>query len=424
MKKNNLNIEFNSKHFLADKRILLASYTWKDDKGNHSHLGGPPQDLYRYLSKNAKEVVFLEQPQSYCPDITPLLTRTSHGVEEPSISFPMWWFPLHNTQPDIQQKPLSYALFKLRDIFSMLYFTILLHKKFDIFIGVESINATFGVMLRSIGLVDKVVYDVIDYSDQRFSNKILNKIFHILDRFCCYRSDFSWIQTHLVSSMRIQLGADKNKICTEIIKPSGFGEDESSLHKESITNYSYGHLVYVGSLHQDDGVDKLIEAMPLILANNNNVKLTIIGGGSLENELKQKVKELSIDSIVDFLGFIGDPVKVESILSSASIGIAPYRDNKTSVKRFNDPSKPKLYLGCSLPVIITDVPHIAKEIEKSNAGILVQWDSNDIAKNINYLLDNPEILLQYKKNAIKMATKYTWNALFNDLFRKMLLSPE
>ena len=178
-------------------------------------------------------------------------------------------------------------------------------------------------------------------------------------------------------------------------------------------------LVYVGALHPTDGVDCLVEAMPKIVAQVPGTKLIIVGDGIEATKLKARTREMNLEKNIQFLGTIGNPSEVERILLSSAIGIVPYRQDKLSLKYYNDPSKPRLYLGCSLPVIITDVPEVAEEIDRRRAGICIEWSSSALAEAAVSLLKDKHLLAEYRSNSLVMAQDFTWDRIFDSVFYQM-----
>ncbi len=410
---------FDSRHPLAKTCVCIVSYTWKDEKGRPSHIAGPPQDLYRYLKSRAKEVVFIEQPQSYCVDVTPTMTVCLNGVEQKPIRFPMFWFPYNTARADIQQTPFPYIAFKIRDVLSTAYFMLRLGRRFDLYVGVEAVNAIMGIWLRRFKVAKKIVYDVIDYSPKRFDNTKLNEIFHAMDRYCVHGADWAWVQSGRVKPMRLELGAKDDLICPHILKKSGFGADISRVRVDSKESFDPHRLVYVGALHPTDGVDCLVEAMPQILEKVPQAKLVIVGDGIDAPKLRDRVQELGLEKNIEFLGTIGNPTEIENLLASSALGIVPYRKDHLSLKHFNDPSKPRLYLGCGLPVVITDVPEVAKEIHQRKAGMIIDWSPAALAEAVVSLLTDQVKLAEFRSNSLRMAEDFTWDKIFSNVFSQM-----
>lgn len=67
------------------------------------------------------------------------------------------------------------------------------------------------------------------------------------------------------------------------------------------------HLVSAGRLSREKGTDVLLRAMPAVLEALPHARLSILGNGPLESELKQQAERLGVAAAVDFLGFRQNP---------------------------------------------------------------------------------------------------------------------
>jgi glycosyltransferase involved in cell wall biosynthesis len=158
--------------------------------------------------------------------------------------------------------------------------------------------------------------------------------------------------------------------------------------------------------------------LPTILNSVPNVELIIIGGGPLMGELKETRRTLGLESQVKFLGYMKYS-NVMRFLSDCHIGLAPYStSDKTSLT--TDPLKPKLYMACALPVIITNLSEIASEIAESEAGLVVRYDKDELAEVAVKLLTDVELFKKCSKNALKVACRYEWNNIFDKAFNRII----
>jgi len=67
----------------------------------------------------------------------------------------------------------------------------------------------------------------------------------------------------------------------------------------------------------------------------------------------------NLDNYFKIYGSINNHITIEKILMSCGIAIAPYSSiDKNNFSFYADPGKVKFYLGCGLPIVITDVPPI------------------------------------------------------------------
>ena len=75
-----------------------------------------------------------------------------------------------------------------------------------------------------------------------------------------------------------------------------------------------------------------------------------------------------------------------------------------------------MYLACGLPVIITKVPPIAREIEENKAGIAIDYKKEELANAVFKLLGDEKLYLEYRKNATLMAKQFDWVSILNKAF--------
>ena len=66
------------------------------------------------------------------------------------------------------------------------------------------------------------------------------------------------------------------------------------------------------------------------------------------------------------------------------------------------------------------MPQVAYEIERNKCGIAINDDRQELTDALVTLLTNDKMLCEFRKNAIVMATKYTWDKIFNKAFKKTL----
>lgn len=66
-------------------------------------------------------------------------------------------------------------------------------------------------------------------------------------------------------------------------------------------------IVMISRLEPVKNIVGVLNVLSRLVENGSNIKLTIAGNGTLENELKNKVKELHLSNNVEFVGFITDP---------------------------------------------------------------------------------------------------------------------
>ena len=123
--------------------------------------------------------------------------------------------------------------------------------------------------------------------------------------------------------------------------------------------------VYVGRLERGKGLDVLLKAWRELLARGRDVRLLIVGEGTLKEELLNLAAVLQIEKNVDFAGRVEE---VGGYLRSSDMFILPSFGEGMSVAMLEA-------MACGLAVISTDIGGTREVIENRRNGILVQAGS-------------------------------------------------
>jgi len=301
----------------------------------------------------------------------------------------------------------------LKDSVLGLYYGFKFGRNTDLFIGMDNLLAFVGLILKKFGIVKQVYYVVIDYMPRRYNNFILNYIYYSLDKYVLYKSDMVFsLNDKIIKSRIIDRKYNKNKV-KYFITPYG---NHSSLRTNSdYYNYGKNTIVYFGGIMRDKGSELFVPIVKsLIKRGFSDLKFLVIGGGDLDY-LKNEVKINNLDNYFEITGRIDSHEEAENLLLKSAIALAPYYpEDKNSISYYSDMGKVKVYLGCGLPIVITDVPPIAKVIDNEKAGIITQYDPEEIAEKIIKIRNEIDI---YKKNAISLGKSFDWQKIFDSYFK-------
>ena len=157
-----------------------------------------------------------------------------------------------------------------------------------------------------------------------------------------------------------------------------------SLAKAGGTPYSGDgpNLVAGGRFVREKGIDLLLDAMPRVLASFPRARLTLLGEGPLEKELKQQAQRLGIGEKVHFAGLQINPWRY---FQHADLVIVPSRlDGLPFV------AVEALVVGT--PVVATDCPGAIREIKDDNKWVVLAApeDPPALAEAIVSRLRKPE----------------------------------
>lgn len=383
----------------SDSNILIISHYYKRALSG----GGPPQEIRDHFLPKVKKIYYIEHPFPNATDHKSSMTIYENGVLKKQI------FTFSIRGPE--------ALLYILDFLKTIYFLLISKTKFDLCVALDNLNTVSMIPFRKIGLIKKLAFYTIDYNPLRFGNKTLNNIYHFLDKLACYYADAIWVLSKKMDIARKKNGVDAKRMAPSILLPMGANlERIKVLPFEKIQRYQ---IVYAGFLMEKQGVQLAIRSLPYVIKKIPYIKFVIIGQGEYGKSLKQLTKELNMTDYIEFKGFIKNHREVEKILCKSALAVAPYVDSPDNYTRYTDPGKPKLYLGCGLPVVITDVPQIAHIIQSKKAGITVDYETNSFANAIIKLLSDDIQYKQFRQNAINLSKNYNTNTLIANALEKI-----
>lgn len=185
----------------------------------------------------------------------------------------------------------------------------------------------------------------------------------------------------------------------------------STVEDKTISEFKKkGNLVIgnIGRLSEQKGMEYFIEAISIINKENNKVKFCIIGSGEDENKLKNMVKDLALENIIEFLGYRSDIQNLISqmdfvVLSSLWEGL---------------PLTPIEAFSVGKTIVATAVDGTVEIVTDGENGFLVPpRDSKELAKSIIKLMKNESIRKKFEKKAQET---YQNEFSFNKLTKKYI----
>lgn len=263
-----------------------------------------------------------------------------------------------------------------------------------VFMGINYYCAFCGIILKKLGRVDYVIYRVMDFFPLPTSGvyRTLNRLFYVFDKFCLKNADSIWFTTegHIIG--REKYGYFDRKKANYQMIPLAVKLDKFVFKK--VANHD---IIYCGIISKYHMMDMVFEVVEKLTKDFPDTKLKIIGSGPDEDYFKKLAQTKNINKNIVFYGFVDEGPKFNDLMSDSTLGIALYKDEENFMK-YTEPAKVKYYLNFGVPVIVSDVPKIAQELDKLKVAFCVKNNAHDIASTIKAYFNDTKMQNEYKNN--------------------------
>jgi glycosyltransferase involved in cell wall biosynthesis len=173
----------------------------------------------------------------------------------------------------------------------------------------------------------------------------------------------------------------------------------------------------MGHLLAKQGVQLVLEILPELVKLYPKIKFKIIGAGSYKEELESIALRNGVKNYCYFLGKIDKIKELEDEVARSTIAVAPYTKKLDTWTYYADPGKIKTYLGCGVPVVLTDIPWNARDIDKNECGIVIEESKESLLNAVKFLLQKDNNI-RYRENSKKYSKSFNYDSIFKYVFCK------
>lgn len=281
-------------------------------------------------------------------------------------------------------------------------------KKIDIYFTVNAFTAWIGNFMKGFSIVNKTIFWVWDYYPPIHENKIIMLMRYIywqFDKISSYSDRVAFVNRRLLD-LRKDIGIYQKNAKHPIVP---IGTDKFPyVHRKNIQALTFG---FIGVLKKSQGLGIVFENAEALSKEFTNIRYEIVGSGPDEKYFKAQAKKSHIQST--FYGYL-EGESFNDVLRKCRIGIATYISDTSSVSHYGDPGKIKRYLSLGIPVIATDVLEFSKEVKRSKAGVIIDYN------NTNAFIDAVKSIIarypEYSKNAYVLSQKYYYKKIYPKIF--------
>lgn len=144
-------------------------------------------------------------------------------------------------------------------------------------------------------------------------------------------------------------------------------------------------IAFIGSFYAYEGLDLLVAAMPRLLAARPDIRLLLVGGGQVTEEIKQQVAQLGLQDVVIMTGRVPNE-EVESYYSVTDLLVYPRKSMRLT--DLVTPLKPLEAMAQKSLFLASDVGGHKELVRDGVTGTLFKADDlDDLVKTLLDLLE-------------------------------------
>lgn len=283
-------------------------------------------------------------------------------------------------------------------------------------IHANDLNALIPSYKAAKKLKCKLIYDSHEICVENFFNggsKLYAKYLKHTEKRICKKLDRMICVSHAAADyFAKEYGIEKPTVITNCsLKSEQCFSDEKNPGFEVLNH---------GQFYAGRGYDIMVEASQY-LKDYPEIKLAMRGFGRMEQQLKDRTKELKADNVLFY-----PPVLVQELIPEASKSMVGVAVTEAICLNFKLSVSNKLfeYASAGLPVIMSDIPEHRYLNEKYKFGVIIENNSpEEFAAAAIKLYTDKAFYAQCVENAKRMSEEIYWEKSFKELieFERSLL---
>lgn len=165
------------------------------------------------------------------------------------------------------------------------------------------------------------------------------------------------------------------------------------------TNLKNNNIINVGRLEKEKAQEELIEIVKELKKEIKDIKLYLIGDGSLKNNLEKKIKENNLEKNIILTGFISKS-EIEKYMTDSKLFVMTSHTESFGLVLIEA-------MSYKVPCIAYDSADGATVLLKNNNGILIKnRDRKQMINKIKQLLKDPKELKKYSEKGYESCKEY------------------
>jgi len=174
---------------------------------------------------------------------------------------------------------------------------------------------------------------------------------------------------------------------------------------------------FVGTLKPWHALPTLVEAFDSFARGHRDVRLLVVGDGPGFDTLASDVADRGLRDVTHLLGAV-DPAMVPSLLTSMSVGVAPYSAQSNC---YFSPLKVFEYMAAGLPVVGSRLGQLRDVVQDGTTGLLCPPDDPPaLAAALARLHDEPDLRARLgRAGRERVVREHSWEHVCRHLLELM-----
>ena len=181
------------------------------------------------------------------------------------------------------------------------------------------------------------------------------------------------------------------------------GNETRAFFRDDLIN-----LLYVGGIDPSRGLDTVVDGLALAYGDGLRFNLVVVGSGSYEQELAQRVEAQGLTESVRFAGQVSQ-TRVWEFIACADICLLPLKP--TIHGQQADPNKLYQYAYLEKPVLAADMAHLGRRLREMDAGVTYPPDdARGFARSLAELAANDRQRSEYgRRGHAAVKARFNWD---------------
>lgn len=301
-------------------------------------------------------------------------------------------------------------------IFTLSCVGIYSSRKIGFTIAVDPLNFLYAYVLKKLGMLGRIYFHSVDYSQNRFRNRLLNVIYESSYRFAITKADTVGVVSARMKQKALDYGVESHRVF--LLPNTPLDADIAPVDLKARLPKSIVHSGFSFTIDFDKFLNVLAQLKGLI----GSFEVHLIGDANLNPAQQQFVSDNGLHETLIFHGFL-DRAQNLKVISQCMVGVTYYDYSDLPHMRYADSQKIREYLYMGLPVVSEGLTWTAEEAYVAGAALIFR-NEREMARELASLLTDDLEYQRMSANAQQLGRKYEKGQLLEELIGRLVGSTD